>query len=376
MRPGRGTKVARVFGVDIRLDASWILLSLLIVWTFSDAFRQGTGINLSTGAYVLMGILAAILFFASLLTHELSHALVAKRKGIGVEAITLFIFGGVAQITSEPKSPGDEFQIAAVGPLTSIILALLFGVSWFFADLIHLPVAAAIFGALALVNGILAVFNLIPGFPLDGGRILRSAVWKMTGNLVKATRVASIAGRVAAALLVARGVYLIVFSKDIFGLWSIFLGVFLAQAAVAAYKQVLLKQKIEGVSVGSIMTPQVITIPGNVRLDEAVDGYFVGQRHSAFPVLGYGDALEGLLTLQIVQGVPRESWPTLTVRQVLIPMQDAIVAKAGEPLSDVADRLSSNPAGRFLVVDDTGLLVGILTPADIGRHLSISQGAK
>jgi len=199
---GREFKIAKVYGIEIRLDPSWFVMSAVIVWSLTSVFRDVLP-DFETSRHILMAVLTGLLFYVSLLAHELSHALVARRKNIQVDSMTLFIFGGVARIRSEPQKPKDEFQIAVAGPITSVVLgAVFFGMS-FLGEFFHQPVAAVIFGVLAFANGMLAVFNLVPGFPLDGGRILRAAIWKVTGDIVKATKIASWAGRGVAALLSA-----------------------------------------------------------------------------------------------------------------------------------------------------------------------------
>ena len=370
MLRGRGFRVARVFGIDVKVDQSWFIISIVIAWSFGGLFKDSIR-NLEPTAYTLLGVMAAILFFMSLLAHELSHALVARRKGIEVEAITLFIFGGVAQIKSEPRTPGDEFQIAAVGPLTSIVLgALLFGLG-VVAEVLKYETAAVMFQTLGFVNGVLAGFNLIPGFPLDGGRVLRSIVWKITGRITTATKVAAISGRVMAGLLVAGGIYRAV-NGDIFGGgWWVLLGIFLNQAAASSYRQSVLRHSIEGVSVSSLMTPQPESVPGNARIDQVVDEFFVGKHHSAFPVTGYGGELEGIITLQIVQQVPQATWPHVTARQLMVPLRPEITADPQEPVSNVVERMATNPVGRFLVVEGQKL-VGIITASDIARHFRLS----
>ncbi|MFN2609395.1 MAG: site-2 protease family protein [Actinomycetota bacterium] len=372
---GRGFRVAKVFGIDIRLDQSWFIISFFIAWSFGGLFKQALR-GLEPSAYTVLGVLAAILFFLSLLAHEMSHALVARRKGIEVISITLFIFGGVAQIKSDPVTPGDEFQVAAVGPLTSVVIgAVLFGLG-VLADAVGSNTAAVVFETLGFVNGALAVFNMIPGFPLDGGRILRSVVWKITGNVLKATKVASISGRVMAGLLIGAGIWRMVRGDILGGGWWILLGLFLNQAAASAYKQAVMRMSIEGVSVGSLMTPQPESVPGNARLDQVVEEFFVAKKHNAFPVTGYGGDLEGIITLQMVQEIPQQMWPQMTARQSMVPLQPDITAQPDESVANIVERMSNNPVGRFLVVEGQRL-VGILTASDIARHYRLqTSGTK
>ena len=381
----RGIRIGRILGIDIVLDASWFLMSILIAWTFANTFRDKLpSLGFGDRGYVAMGIVAALLFFASLLAHEMGHAIVALRKGIAVRSITLFFFGGVAQIRNEPKSPGDEFKIAIAGPIVSVILAAVFlGGAWL-SGLSDLRSAApptfkgaqtsaltAVAGLVGMLNISLAVFNMAPGFPLDGGRVLRAAVWAATKDLVKATRVASTSGQVLAWLMIGFGVYAIIATEDLFlGIWLVLIGLFLYQAAASGYQQVLLRNSLRGLMVGDLMTREVISIPGNARLGSAVDEYFLTHRHTSFPVLGYGDAVEGIITLQHIRQVPRERWEETTVRQAMVAASEVITTHPREAVSQLLDRMRNNPIGRFLVVE-TDRLVGYITASDIARHFEI-----
>lgn len=366
----RGIRIAKIFGIDIFLDGSWFLIAFLITWQFVDFLSKSTDLGLSEGAYLAMGLVAAFVFFASLLAHEMSHALVARSHGISVRSITLFIFGGVAQITKDPETPGDEFKVAAVGPLTSLVLGgTLIGLGYV-ADLSGVMVAATIFWLTGSLNLVLAIFNLLPGFPLDGGRVLRAAVWKVTGDVVKATRVASIGGRAVAALLIAYGLFEIIAQGSIDGVWLILIGMFLNQAASSGLQQLVVRRALEGVEARDLMSPDPVCIPGNLRLAEAVDQYFLVRRHTAFPVVGYGNQVEGIVTLQMLRNTARDKWPTLTIRQIMVPLSPEISIFPQEPVASLMERLDQNPAGRFLVMDGDRL-EGILSSSDIARHLRV-----
>ncbi|MGH9197088.1 MAG: site-2 protease family protein, partial [Acidimicrobiia bacterium] len=367
-------RVARVFGIDVYLDASWFLISFLIAWSFSTLFSQiQPSLGLTTAGYFLMGILAAVLFFASVLAHEISHSLVARARGISVRSITLFVFGGVAQIRKEPETPGDEFRIAIIGPVTSIVLGVIFILIAYATGMGEANPASLIFETTGFLNLALAAFNLVPGFPLDGGRVLRAAVWKWTGDLLRSTRVASIAGQVVAGLLIAVGLVRIIFLNQLFGgIWSILIGLFLNQAAQSGYQQLLLRQTLQGLRVRDLMTSDPESIPGNMRVQEAVDTFFLSRRHTSFPVLGFFDAPEGIVTLQMVRDTPREEWDAKTIRQIMAPREQKISTTPDEPLTMVLERMPNNPIGRFLVVEDDKL-AGFLSVSDILRHLRVRQ---
>lgn len=362
-----GVRLGKLLGIEIFLDHSWFFIPLLIAWSFANLFAEITP-ELGRASHLGMGLLGAVLFFASVVGHELSHAVVARGKGVPVHSITLFVFGGVARIRREPRTPGDDFQIAGVGPLTSVILGGLFLGIGLVSEAVGLRAAAAVFSVLGQVNLALAAFNMLPGFPLDGGRVLRSIVWRVGGSQLRATRVASVAGQGVAALLIAYGLYRIFTSQFFGGVWMILIGLFLNQAASGGYRQLLLRSSLEGLTVADLMTADPAWIPGNTRLDEAVEGYFLARRHSAFPVVGYGDRVEGLVTLQLVRDTPRESWPLQTVRQVMVPLRPAISASPEESIEKVLDRMEQNPVGRFVVVEGERL-VGILGSSDIVRRL-------
>ncbi|HLF69331.1 MAG TPA: site-2 protease family protein [Actinomycetota bacterium] len=368
---GRSFRIGQVLGIEVRLDGSWFLVSVLIAWSLASLFGANPALHgFSQGPLLVMGAMAALLFFATLLAHELSHGLVARRKGIEVESITLFIFGGVASLKGDPQGPGDEFQIAIVGPATSLVCALvLFAVSRV-AAASHVAPAAVIFSVIAASNVLLAAFNMLPGFPLDGGRVFRSAIWKATGDLVKATRVAALAGKVVAALIAMRGIYIVVFEHDLFGLVYVMMAMFLIQAGTATYRNVLVRRSVEGVSVADVMTPTPITVAGNVSVAEAVDSHFNHHRHSAFPVVGYGDHIEGIVTLSAIEAIPAQQREHLVVRQVMLARQPTMITDPTEKMTSLLDRVPANPAGRFMVMD-AEKLVGILTPADISRYLQL-----
>lgn len=368
---GRGLKVGKLFGIDIILDASWFLIAFLMAWSFAGIISSESDLGLPQAESFGLGIAASVLFFASLLAHEISHALVARRRGIGVASITLFVFGGVAQIKQDPRTPGDEFRIAVIGPVVSLVLGgALIGLG-ILASVAHFPVASAIFSLIGSVNLVLAVFNLLPGFPLDGGRLLRAAVWKVTGDVVKATRIASRGGQVVAGLLIAFGLLRIIAYDQLFGgIWMILIGVFLSRTAAGSYQQVVARRALEGLAASDLMTPDPVCLPGNIRLDEAVDRYFLVQRHTTFPVIGYAGNVEGIVTLQLIRSTPRERWGDFTARQVMVPLSAEISAAPSESVRSLLERMAHNPVGRFLVMEGERLM-GILSAADIARRLRV-----
>ncbi len=361
---GTSWRVGRIAGVEVRVDSSWVVIALLI--TYSMYLRASVLYpELSGSGAVALGILATVLFFGSVLVHEFAHALVSQARGIRVQDITLFLFGGATRARVESRGPGDEFLIALVGPLTSGLLAGLFGiVAGLGRDVLSVPLAGT-FGYLAWTN--LAGFNLVPGFPLDGGRLLRAAIWKATGSLARATRVASVAGQGVGWLLVAGGVGWLLAGDLAGGIWFAFIGWFLVQAARSSYQELQLQQLLRGVEAEEVMAGDLVRIPPELSLQDAVDDYFMRYDHSGFPVEEQGRTI-GLLTLRGVRRVPREQWPTRRVRDHMVPLSDQVVVAPDARMDGVLGKLQDSDANRVLVVED-GEVVGIITPSDLTRWL-------
>jgi Zn-dependent protease/predicted transcriptional regulator len=363
---GTSWRVGRIIGIEIRIDSSWAVIALLI--TYSMYLRLDVLYpELSGGGAVALAILSAVLFFGSVLVHELAHAVVSEARGIRVQDITLFLFGGATRARVESRGPRDEFLIALVGPLTSGLLAGLFGIlAGLGSGVLSSPLAGT-FGYLAWTNLLLAGFNLVPGFPLDGGRLLRSAIWKATGSLARATRVASVSGQGVGWLLVAGGVAFLLAGDLAGGIWFAFIGWFLVQAARSSYQDLQLQQLLRRVEAEDVMAGNLRRIPPEVSLQEAVDDYFMRYDHGAFPVEEQGRTI-GLLTLRGVRRVPREQWPTRRVREHMVPLSDQVVVAPDARMDNVLGKLQDSEAGRVLVAQD-GEVVGIITPTDLTRWL-------
>ena len=358
---GNSWRVGRIAGIELRIDTSWVLIALLI--TYSLYLRLvGDFEQLTTGTAIGLALVFAFLFFGSVLAHEFAHALMARSRGILVRGITLFLFGGATHAKVESKGPQDEFLISVVGPLTSFAL----GGAFYGLSLLGLPAAVA--GGLwylGFVNGMLAVFNLLPGFPLDGGRVLRSAVWKVTGSLQRATAVASVAGQVVGYLLVATG-FAFVFTDNLFsGIWLGMIGWFLAQAARSQAEEVRMRRVLEGIEAEDLMAADLVTIPGDISLREAVDRYFMRYDHGAFPVNEDGHTV-GILTLRSVKRLPQEEWALRTVRETMEPIGAQTTVDADAPMDSVLSKLQDGETRRCLVVRN-GEVVGIITPSDVAR---------
>jgi Zn-dependent protease len=363
----RAVRIGRLFGIDIEVDYTWIIVFLLVAaGVLPTALRRFGLPELPLGIRLLLYVVTSVLFFSSVLLHEISHSLVALRYGLRIQGITLFLFGGVSKMADEPRSAGIELRIAIAGPAASLVLAgafLLLGVA---ARSVPIGrVFAAPCAWLALMNTMLAVFNLLPGFPLDGGRVLRAGLWRAFDNLPEATRIATAFGQALGVLMIVGGIFLLIATGDLGWLWISLIGWFLNQAAQSSYQQLIVRQALVGVSVSSVMTPQVESIPADVTLDRVVTEYVMGRNHPAFPVMD-GDQLLGLLCLGDIRGIPRERWSWTTAREAVPPLADHQTIRPGVDAWDALLRMTTESCGRFLVLED-GATVGIISRTDIVR---------
>jgi Zn-dependent protease/CBS domain-containing protein len=365
---GGGIRIGRIFGIPIVIDTSWLVIFFLIVFFFwgdlTDAQRRGFVEPVGEAALWMMALLGALLFFGSVLIHELSHSVVAVRRGTPVRRIRLFIFGGVSEIEAEAANPQDEFAITVAGPASSFVLGGLF------LGLAALTPAGSAFdqviGRIGWINILLGGFNLLPGFPLDGGRVLRSIVWRATGDYQRATRIAGNGGRIVAGLMIAVGVLSVFFRGDFGGLWWIVLGWFLFQAAGAALAQLTIKEGLSGVIAAQVMTRTPLAVDGSLTLQRLFDDHFMARNVSAFPVLREG-RVRGLISLKQLGEVPRNTWNDVLVSDVMQVLQPEDAVGADTPAEDLLTKLSGT--GQRVVVVEDGKLVGIVSPSDITRWM-------
>ncbi|MDM4720220.1 site-2 protease family protein [Micromonospora sp. WMMA1363] len=359
-------RLGRIAGVPVGVNWSVLVIFVLIAWALSANQFPRSYPDQPAIAYVLAGLAAAVVFFLGLLAHEVSHAIVAKRNGLEVGGITLWILGGVAELKGEARDPGAELRIAGVGPLVSLLIGIFFGV---------IAVALATtgynglwLGALAWLGGInvlLAVFNVLPAAPLDGGRLLRAAVWKATGDRTKASVVAARAGWVLGALLIGLGFWQFFAGAGFGGLWLILIGWFLIGAAGMEERQARMGDALRGVRVADVMTPQPQTASGELTVADFVDNYLFAYRHSALPLTEEGRPV-GLVTLDRVRDVPADRRGSTTLAEVSCRADELVLASPDEALNDLLPRLSECTDGRALVVTGDHL-VGIISPSDISR---------
>lgn len=368
-----GLRIARFFGIEVRLDYSWFVVFFLVLWWFAQALFPQRHPGLGPATYVAMGVVGAFLFFSSVLLHELAHSAVARARGIEVEGITLFIFGGMARIRSEAETPKDEFLITVVGPLSSVLIGLaLFGVARA-SELWGISVAVTgVADELAFLNFVLAAFNLVPGFPLDGGRLLRSLIWYVTGDLRKATRWPAITGRGFGFLLVGLGMLSLFSGLIVNGMWLVLIGWFLAQTAGASYRQLILRRILEGVLAREAMTRNPETVRPDITLSTMVDEYLLRRRYNAFPVEDDAGRLLGLITLAQIKAIDRDRWPVTEVGTVMMQVSDAATVRPDDSLAEVLSKMETVGVGRALVVN-AGRLEGVITRADVAQWLERYQ---
>ena len=357
-----------VRGIPVRVHPSWLAVYGLIAWTLAVGYFPRVLPDVTVATHWMGALVAALLLFVSVFLHELSHSLVARRYGIPVSAITLHVFGGVSEMEREPDRPGAEVAIAVVGPLTS------FGVAAACALLGPLTRAESITGViaryLAFVNVAVGIFNLVPGFPLDGGRVLRALLWKAKGDLAAATRAASRAGTAFALALMVLGVWQALAGDFLGGLWFVAIGFFLRQAAGLSYHQVVLRGALAPRRVADVMTRAVVAVPPALSVPDLVDKYFWRHHVTSFPVVD-GDQVLGLVSLRELDRVPRESWPTATVRELMRPVGPDLLVSSRDSLWTAFERVSRNGLGRVAVVDN-GSLVGYLSVKDILHVLTLT----
>lgn len=361
---GRPIDLFTLFGFRVRLDASWFILAVLVTWTLAAGLFPNVYEGLSTTTYWVMGVLGALGLFVSIVVHEFFHALVARRNAIPMRGITLFIFGGVAEMDAEPPSARAELLMAGAGPLASVLIgvgALALGA--LLGDVLPVPVAGVI-GYLGSINLLLAAFNLIPAFPLDGGRILRAGLWHWKRDLRRATRIASRIGSGFGLALILLGVLRVIGAGDfIGGMWWFLIGMFLRGAANASYQQVLLRQALEGEPVRRFMKPDPVAVPATLPVGEFVEDYVYRHHHKLFPVVENGQ-LTGCVTTQQVKAVPREEWQTRHVRDIATScVPDNTVTPDMDALEALA-RMRRTGASRLLVAEGERL-IGILTLKDL-----------
>ncbi len=370
-----GIPIGRAFGIALRLHYSWFIIFALVTWALTASYYPTVYPSWSLGTRIAAGLITSLLFFGSVLAHELMHSIISQRQGIPVQSITLFIFGGVSQITEEPKKPQDEFRMAIAGPLTSLVIGgVLFGVYFGIRSIDNMTVQfiTAIVYWLGYINVALGIFNLIPGFPLDGGRVFRSLLWWRTGNLKSATRVASYIGRGVGFLFIFGGIWLIFAGYWLNGIWIAVIGWFLESAASGSYRQLLLQDMLKGHVASEIMTRDCVFIPPETTIDRLVNENILTSGRRCFPVAS-GSQVVGMMTLHNVRAVPRERWAKETVKEAMTPFDKLQWVKPDEELSSVLRIMTENDINQVPVVQDNQV-VGMVTRENLLNFVNIRSG--
>lgn len=363
-------RLGRLLGVDVSIHWSWLFIFFLVTWSFAEGVLKEFFEDWTAGQRWLAGAIIAAVFFSSILAHELSHALMSRRLGLPVHGITLFVFGGVAHLTREAESARDEFLIAIVGPATSLAAAAFFGLGWLLLKE-PWPGIGGVSGQLAVINAVIAAFNLLPGFPLDGGRVFRSVVWWRNRNRLAATRTAARAGEIVAYLIMAAGVIQLFSGYLIGGMWFILIGIFLRGASAASYEQLVIETTLSGISVGDVMQRQFDVVPPDASLQSVVDDYVLARHARCFVVLVNGE-LAGLLTLTDIRNVPRSDWPLTSVWRAMTPVERIVTLAPTDTVAKALMLMSERDINQIPVVWNREV-VGMIHRADVMRLIQIRR---
>lgn len=363
-------QIGSLFGIRIRVHFSWVFIFFLVAWSLAAGYLPSEYPGWTRNTYWGIGIAASALLFASVLIHELSHSLVAISRGRRVNGITLFFLGGVSEIEEEAANPGEEFWVSVIGPITSFVLAAVFWGLSLVASLAN-PQMQAITEYLAFINLVLGVFNLLPAFPMDGGRVLRAFVWKATGSAATANSVASTTGSLAGVGLIALGIYFVFAASLVTGVWFIFIGWFIQSAASSFGRIHATSRALSGKVVRDAMSEEAPVVQPGTAVQSLVDDYITKEFQRAY-IVALGDTFQGLVTISDVKAVPAEERPRMWVTSIMKRPPHVITARPDEPLEEALRRMLSNDV-RQLVVIESGKAIGLLTRGDVLRVLEIAQ---
>lgn len=369
---GSSVKLFTLFGFTVKVDASWAVIATLVLWSLAVWLFPTLYPGLDASTYWVMGAVGAIGLFASIVLHEMCHALVARRHNLQISGITLFIFGGVAEMEDEPTTPGAEFQVAVAGPLCSIGVALLSMILLFTGQQVFWPAPVlAIFHYLAWINFVLVLFNLVPAFPLDGGRVLRSALWKYFNDITRATRISSWIGAGFGMVLIALGFLEILGGSLIAGLWWILIGFFIRQAANASFQQLLIRNVLEGVPVEQFLRTDMAAVPADSSLTEVVNNYIYRQHERVLPVVRDGH-LVGRISTRQIRDIPPAQWPEHTAGELAEPIpQRSLISRSADAMRALS-QLSRQNSSRLMVTEGDQLL-GSVALQDLQRFVAVRR---
>lgn len=367
-------KLGTVYGIPLFLDYSGLAIFALIAYTVGFGLMPQTYRDLSWTIYASIGILSAILLFVSIIIHELAHSIVAKNNGLKIGKITLYLLGGVSEMEEEPPSANLELKMSAAGPLTSIAIAVACFFAWFLSSEVHASVL--IQGPLQysyLVNALVAGFNLIPAFPMDGGRVLRSLLWRRNKDMMRATKTASSVGKFFAYLIMFAGVFYLIAVNVFTGLWLILIGWFISSAAASEMNQMKIQQDLSALKAKDMMTRNVDSVRPEITLRD-LSAEFMSRKHNGFPVIDDTEEIVGCITMDDLRNVKRDLWDTTLVKDVMIKKEKLIAVREGDPAKLVVKLMQRNRIGRVFVLTDTQKLSGIITRSDVMKTIEIQEG--
>ena len=368
----RKVALFKLLGFTVSLDASWVIILFLVVWSLSKGFFPSYFPELSLQTYWIMGIVGALGLFISIIIHEFSHSIVARKYGMKIKGITLFIFGGVAEMKDEPNTPKSEFLMAIAGPIASFILAILFSGLTQVAETLKFSVPViAILSYLSTINLLIAVFNMIPAFPTDGGRVLRSLLWWIKGDIHWATQIASRISLLFAIVIIFMGFMHLVGDNSIGGLWWILIGSFLFFAANASYQKLLIKESFVGKTVRHFMNRTPITVPSDITLQEFVDRYLYLYHYKMYPVT-IEDKISGLITMQMLKLHTHEEWKHLLVGQVMEQISPSNSIALNTPIEEALNKMNESNSSRLLVIEHHRI-VGMVTLKDLLEYIALKM---
>ena len=360
-------KIATVMKIPIKIHFSWLIVFGLLTWSLSSYYFPDDAPGLSVAYYWFIGSVAAILLFVSVALHELGHSYVARRYGIVITSITLFIFGGVASMKGEPPTPRSEFRMAIAGPITNFILAVLF---FFFYSEPFSPGVKSLCLYLSKINVMLGVFNLVPGFPMDGGRILRSVLWRVQNDYFSATRKAASIGQKTALFFIFSGMFSIFLGYP-GGLWMMIMGWFLYFSAHGSYQHTSLQENLSGVKVHDVMAHEIVSVTSSMTIEEVVNGYFLKYAYGGFPVYD-NDKFMGIVTLKEVKHIYRKEWNDVKISEIFIPHSKKWEVSPEIDVMKAIEVMVTQNRGRLMVVQD-GKVVGMVTRNGISRYMQIME---
>ena len=369
---GRSYPLFKLFGFQISIDASWFILVVLVTWSLATGPFSQDPPGISNAGRWIMGAAGAFGLFASIVLHELGHSIAARKCGMRMKGITLFIFGGVAEMTDEPPNATAEFIVAIAGPIVSVVLGGLFLLISAFADTMMIPPAAAkVIGYLGFINLVLVVFNMIPAFPLDGGRVLRALLWHLKKDLRWATRITATLGSGFGAALIVLGVLFAITGNLIAGVWWVVLGLFLRGAAGMSYQHVVLRKALQGEPIARFMRTDLVTVPPDLTISELVEQYVYRTQHKLYPVVDDRGTLVGCVTINAIKQLPQDQWTTTRVADLLKPCDETNAVHPQTDAMNALAMLNRTGSSRLMVVDETGRLVGVVALKDLLGFLAM-----